>query len=56
MTLATLRAIAVQDGTYKVLSGEMDAFQFFDNYVDQSLFASSEEFVLLVNARVKSML
>lgn len=56
MTREQERAIAIQDGTHKVLAGEMDAFQFFTYYVDQSLFVSSEEFIRLVNDRVRFML
>lgn len=55
MTREQERAIAIQDGTHRVLAGEMDAFQFFTYYVDQSLFVSSEEFVTLVNRRVRSI-
>lgn len=50
------RAVAIQDGTHKVLSGEMTAGHFFKYFVDQTLFDSRAEYVRLVNARAKAML
>jgi len=55
MTLEQERSITIQDGAYKVLSGEMTAENFWCYYVDQSLFPSIQEFAKLVNARVEVM-
>lgn len=49
------RSIAVQDGGHKVLSGAMDAADYFEYYVDQSLFDSSSEYVSLVNSYVEDV-
>jgi hypothetical protein len=55
MTIEQEMAIAVQEGAYKVLSGEMTAENFWCYYIDQSLFPSIQEFVRLVNKRVQWM-
>lgn len=55
MTREQEQAIAIQDGTYKVLSGEMTAETFWCYYVDQSLFESVQEFARLVNERASLM-
>jgi hypothetical protein len=54
MTREQLRSIAIQDGTYKVLGG-MSADEFFDYYVDHSLFESREELCTLVFRRADYM-
>jgi hypothetical protein len=55
MTIEQEKAIAIQDGAHKVLSGEMTAENFWCYYIDQSLFPSIQEFVRLVNKRVQWM-
>jgi hypothetical protein len=54
MTREQQRSIAIQDGTYKVLGG-MSAEEFYDYYVDHSLFESREEFCTLVFTRADWM-
>jgi hypothetical protein len=56
MTNEQLRIIAIQDGTRKVLSGEYsNPSDYFNYFVDGSLFASVSEYSALVWARVSAM-
>lgn len=56
MTREQERAIAIQDGTRAILSGNSEsAVDYFNYYVDQSLFASVKEYGALVDDRVSAM-
>lgn len=56
MTRETLRSIAIQDGARKILSGEYETPQeYFNYFVDSSLFQSVKEYSTLVLARVERM-
>jgi hypothetical protein len=57
MSRETLRSIAVQDGARKILSGEYETPQeYFNYFVDHSLFQSENEYALLVQRRAERML
>lgn len=53
MTREQEQAIAVQDGGHKVLAGEMDAAEYFDTYVDQSLFRGERDYCARVKEYVR---
>lgn len=56
MKRETLRSIAVQDGARKILSGEYSTpSEYFNYFVDTSLFVSATEYSALVWARVEGM-
>ena len=54
MTRETERSVAVQDGVYHIAGG-MSAEEYFDYYVDNSLFESANEYASLVEARYQEM-